>query len=179
MRSLSFGAVALLVLSAAGCGTSAPCPATTAAEEPMPDPGVPPGYVHVEVLGVLPTQQGNALLLRGDRMDHLLPIFIGDAEANAIEMRLAGQRFDRPLTHDLLDTIMGDLGGEMVRVLVNKLRGDVFLGTVVVRQGDRYFSIDARPSDAVALAVGSGCPVFVSTHLLESTGLPLDRTPPP
>ncbi|MBN1772074.1 MAG: bifunctional nuclease family protein [Deltaproteobacteria bacterium] len=179
MRSGRLVVLGLSACSIVGCGAAEPCPPAAPVEEPMPDPGVPPGYVRVEVLGVLPTEQGNALLLRSDQAGRVLPVFIGSAEANAIQMRLAGQRAERPMTHDLLDRIMQRLGGELVRVLVNKLRGDVFLGTVVVRRDERYFSIDARPSDAVALAVGNGCPVFVSTSLLETTGLPLDTGPGP
>lgn len=171
-RIRSLLAVALLAGSVA-CGAAEPCPPPPA-EPPAPDPGVPPRYVRVEVLGVLPTAEGNALLLRSDQVGRVLPVFIGDAEANAIRMRLAGETPERPLTHDLLDRVLEALDGKLVRVLVNKLRGNIFIGTVVLRRDDRYLSIDARPSDAVALAVGAGCPVFVSTSLLESSGLPLD-----
>jgi len=160
------------------CGAATPCPCGPLDQGSAPDPGVPDEFVRVVVDGVLATEQGNALLLRSDELGRVLPVFIGDAEANVIQLRLSGGQFERPLTHDLLDRVMGRLGGELVRVLVTKLRGDTFLGTVILRQGDWFYAIDARPSDAVAMAVGHDAPVFVSKHLLRSTGLPLDDLQP-
>lgn len=173
-RSVSLSWPSLLLL-AVGCGASgaAPCPPEGAAEE-VADPGPPQGFVPATVMGVLPTPQGNALMLRSDAAGRLLPIFIGDAEASVIRMRLAGEEFPRPLTHDLLDRLVDELGGKIVRVLVTKIRGEVFIGTLVVRQGGRLLQIDARPSDAIAIAVGNRTPIFVSTTVLDAAGLPLD-----
>lgn len=138
------------------------------------DPGPPQGFVRVEVMGVMPTPEGNALILRSEEEDVVLPIMIGLPEATAIAMRLEGRRFERPLTHDLLDAIVQEMGGEIVRVVVTKLRGDVFIGTVVIRTADRMIQVDARPSDAVALAVGNRAPIYVADTLLRSAGVPWD-----
>ena len=178
MRHVPAILTAIGVLGGAACGAGAPCPETAEDQLASPDPGVPIGFVRVTVVGVLPTPQGNALLLRSDEVGRVLPVFIGDAEANVIQLRLAGEHFERPLTHDLLDTIMERLGGDLVRVLVVKLRGDVFIGTVVVRRGEGYYEIDARPSDAVALAVGHNAPVYVAKRVMEAAGLPLDEIMP-
>jgi bifunctional DNase/RNase len=177
-RLLPFALVATAAFAALGCGAATPCPCGPLEQAAAPDPGVPEEFVRVIVDGVLATDQGNALLLRSDELGRVLPVFIGDAEANVIQLRLSGGHFERPLTHDLLDRVMARLGGQLVRVLVTKLRGDTFLGTVILRQGDWFYAIDARPSDAVAMAVGRDAPVFVSRHLLESTGLPLDQLQP-
>ncbi len=178
MRQMTAILIASGALGGVACGAGGPCPETAGDETALPDPGVPIGFVRVTVMGVLPSPEGNALLLRSDEVGRVLPVFIGDAEANVIQLRLAGERFERPLTHDLLDAIMERLGGDLVRVLVTKLRGDVFLGTVVVRRGERFFEIDARPSDAVALAVGHNAGVYVAKRVLEAAGLPLDQVLP-
>jgi bifunctional DNase/RNase len=177
---------ALLTITAAAaaalaCGSGAvaggPCPpgSGSGGAEAVPDPGPPAGFVEVDVVGVLPTEQGNALVLRSDAVGRMLPIFIGDAEATVIQMRLAGRPFERPMTHDLLDRLVDELGGRLVRVLVTKVSGNIFIGTVVLRQDGRTIQVDARPSDAIALAVGNRAPVFVARQLLESAGLPLDQ----
>jgi bifunctional DNase/RNase len=175
MRGIPVVLVVTVAFASLGCVAAVPCPCGPADGAPAPDPGVPEDFVRVSVDGVLPTEQGNALLLRSDELGRVLPVFIGDAEANVIQLRLAGGHFERPLTHDLLDRLVARLGGQLVRVLVTKLRGNTFLGTVIVRQGDWFYAVDARPSDAVALAVGNDAPVFVSTRLLETTGLLLDE----
>jgi hypothetical protein len=178
MRHVSMMILAVVVLACSACGAGGPCPESAEDELASPDHGVPIGFVRVTVVGVMPTAEGNALLLRSDEVGRVLPVFIGDAEANVIQLRLAGEHFERPLTHDLLDTIMERLGGDLVRVLVTKLRGDVFIGTVVVRRGERFYEIDARPSDAVALAVGHNVGVYVAKRVLEAAGLPLDQVMP-
>ncbi len=170
-------AVAAIAAALAACGAAcggAPCPASVQ-PEPESDPGPPHDFVPAIVKAVVPAPQGNALVLEAEAEGLWLPVFIGDAEAAVIRMRLAGGRFERPLTHDLLDALLAEMGGEIVRVLVTKLRGDVFIGTVVVRQGGRLIRVDARPSDAVALAVGNNVPIFVARSVLQSAGVPIER----
>ncbi|MDI7266881.1 MAG: bifunctional nuclease family protein [Myxococcota bacterium] len=172
-------AVAVIATALAACGAAcgcAPCPASVQPEpEPDPDPGPPHDFVPAIVKAVVPTPQGNAMVLESEAEGLRLPVFIGDAEAAVIRMRLAGGRFERPLTHDLLDALLAEMGAQIVRVLVTKLRGDVFIGTVVVRQGGRLIRVDARPSDAVALAVGNNVPIFVARSVLQSAGVPIER----
>jgi len=96
--------------------------------------------------------------LEGERY---LPIWIGKFEAEAIAMELQGVEAARPLPYDLLKTVIVDLGGEVRRVLVTAIRDDVFYATIVLEAAGRQFEIDARSSDAVALAVRAKAPIFV------------------
>ncbi len=137
-----------------------------------------PGFVQVQVLGVMDTQGSKAVILKEAESGTLLPIWIGEAEAFSIQLRIDRQRFQRPLTHDLMDRMMRELGGELVKVQVDDLRNNTFLGTITMRQGKRVFSLDARPSDSIALAIGNQTPIFVSRQVLESAGIKQDEQKP-
>ncbi|MBN2495785.1 MAG: bifunctional nuclease family protein [Deltaproteobacteria bacterium] len=134
-------------------------------------PEAPKGFVEMKVQGVVPTRQGNAVVLTLEQEKLLLPIWIGDAEAFAIQLRLDRRRFQRPLTHDLLDAITRELGGRLIKVHVDDLKGNTFVGTVFIKQGERTLEVDARPSDSIALAVGNRIPIFVSRKVLERAGV--------
>jgi bifunctional DNase/RNase len=157
----------LLVLL--GCG-SAPCPEVEAAPEvpsepvrlPPPRASAPDGFVEVLPQGVMPSGDGFALILREERSGRVVPVMIGGTEAMTIELRLEGRRYERPLTHDLLDRMLGILGGQVVMVQVNKVRHDVFIGTIVLWDGHEQYNVDARTSDAVAVALGHRVPIYVS-----------------
>lgn len=96
--------------------------------------------------------------LEGERY---LPIWIGKFEAEAIAMELQGVEAARPLPYDLMKTLITDLGGEVRRVLVTAIRDDVYYATIVLEAAGRQFEIDARSSDAIALAVRVKAPIFV------------------
>lgn len=102
----------------------------------------------------------------------ILPIWIGEMEALAIALRVNRQRAPRPLTHDLMEKMLVDLDAKVEKVFVEAIRGKVFLGRVFLRTGGRSLEFDARPSDSIALAVGSQAPIFVSSRLLREAGLP-------
>ena len=101
----------------------------------------------------------------------MLPIFVAEAEALSIHLRRDKRRFVRPLTHDLLDDILRRLGAELVKIHIDDIRGKTFVGAVFVRSGDKVFEVDARPSDAIALAIGNRAPIFVSKRVLERAGI--------
>jgi hypothetical protein len=155
-------------------------PATPAAprgplSRPLPasePPTAPPEYVRMHASAVVPTREGEVVLLLDDSEAVALPIFIGGTEATAIRWRLEKRRFERPLTHDLLDALMREVGAELDKVQVDDLRSSVFIGSVFVRKGDRVFELDARPSDAIALAIGNRAPIFVACRVLEKSALP-------
>lgn len=128
---------------------------------------VPAGFIEMFVAGVLTTEGGPAVILRDASEKNLLPIWIGFSEAHAIQLRLERQRFPRPLTHDLLDTVMRELGGELVKIHVDDLEGTTFVGTIFVKKGSQVTPIDARPSDSIALALGAKVPIYVSKSVLE------------
>jgi bifunctional DNase/RNase len=129
--------------------------------------------VEMEVLGVLPLEDGQSSLLvlaQKDGQAVLTPV-IGLPEATAIEMALRHVKPPRPMTHDLLERVIGQLGGTVERVEIDGLKDSTFLATVRVKQGKRAHAIDARPSDSVALALRAGAPVFASRRVVEAAGL--------
>ncbi len=96
-----------------------------------------------------------------------LPIWIGDAEANAIAMVLAGRRFQRPLTHDLMQQIVDGLGGKLSRVVVTDIQGNTYFARLYLSRGHELVAIDARPSDSIALALRCESPIFLSRKVAE------------
>jgi uncharacterized protein len=131
-----------------------------------------PALVPMEVLRIASTPDGQAVvILRSASERKLLPIWIGDAEATAIQLRLNGRRPPRPLTHDLLERVIAQLGARLTKVHVEDLRDKVFYGRVFLRQGSRDLDIDARPSDSIALAVGGRVPILVARKVLDEAGV--------
>ncbi|MEK6703892.1 MAG: bifunctional nuclease family protein [Planctomycetota bacterium] len=96
------------------------------------------------------------------------PIVIGLPEAQAIERRLKGLTIKRPQTHDLLASVIGQLGGELVSITITDLSEHTFFAALNVRQNGETIAIDARPSDAIALGVAMDVPIFVEEHVLEA-----------
>ncbi|HOX46539.1 MAG TPA: bifunctional nuclease family protein [Myxococcota bacterium] len=141
--------------------------------------GCPPGFTAMDVLGVMPMEGSQAVVLKHPTQRLVLPIWIGPTEAFSIQLRLDRKSFQRPLTHDLLDAAVQQLGGQLTRVQVDDLRDSTFIGTIFLRQGQRGLSLDARPSDAIALAVGNRVPICVAQKVLERAGLRDQETPGP
>lgn len=131
----------------------------------------PGGYVIARVLEVVSVGQNDAVLLVDPGSERVVPIFVGGSEALSIRLRADAQRFHRPLTHDLLDALVERLGGEVVKVQVDDLKGNTFVGRVFVWTGDRLIDVDARPSDAIALALGNRAPIFVAKRVFDAAGL--------
>jgi len=181
--------IALAAALLAGCGARpAPAPtveitagapvAVASAPEPPPKepekPRPPKDYVEMTPVRVEPNQGGGALLLSDAAESVVLPIYIGGTEALSIQLRLDKQRYARPLTHDLLDAIVRELGGEVWKVHIDELRGETFIGRVFIRKGDRIIDVDARASDAVALAIGDHVPIYVARRVLDRAGVHRD-----
>ena len=157
-------------------GVAAPSAAPTPAPRRVAEsPKVPKGYVTMVVGGVAPTSRGSAVVLTDSKKRVGVPIFVGGTEALSIALRLNDQPYERPLTHDLLDDIMHELGGDVVAVRVDKLQDNVFHGSVLLRQGDKMLVIDSRPSDAIALALGASAPIHVSQRVVDRAGVSLDE----
>ncbi len=136
----------------------------------------PPGYVIMRAKAQLTPKQGNALVLVDEKDELLLPIFIGNTEALSIMLRLAQRRYTRPLTHDLFDTLMRKVGAELVQVQVDKIENKTFHGTIVLKlPTHEVIRIDARPSDAIALAIGNDAPIFVARKVLTKAGIRYDE----
>jgi uncharacterized protein len=114
-------------------------------------------------------EQEQIIVLSEKHGDRHLPIVIGLCEANAIHIRVLGIHPPRPLTHDLLCNTIAVMGGEIDRIVINDLRDGTYFAQVMVLLKGEEVAIDARPSDAVALAVRAGCPIFIEDHVLERT----------
>jgi len=124
------------------------------------------------------------VILREKGAERYLPIWIGPAEADAIAVRLQEVTVARPLTHDLMSSVIASLGGAIRSVVVNDLANDTFFARVHVEQDGRMMEIDARPSDAIALAVRAGVPIYAEEAVLDQAGVilnedgePLEDTP--
>jgi bifunctional DNase/RNase len=113
-------------------------------------------------------------VLRADE-NSILPIWIGHFEANAIKMALEGQPTDRPMTHDLTMRLLATLGAQVRQVVVNNLTESTFYAEISVAIDGRQEVVDARPSDALALAVRASVPVYVARVVLEKAGGPDDE----
>ncbi|RMD62898.1 MAG: bifunctional nuclease family protein [Planctomycetota bacterium] len=106
--------------------------------------------------------------LREQEGDRSFPIVIGLPEAQEIERRLKGVATKRPLTHQLLASVLNELGATLESVTINDLAEHTFFATLDIRKPSGEIAhIDARPSDAIALAVAAGCPVYAEEHVLE------------
>jgi len=126
-------------------------------------------FLRVEVGGLVRDNRENpVVLLKGTDNDEVLPIWIGQAEALSIDLQLKGETFDRPLTHDLLKTMVESLGASVLRVAVTELRDNTFFAKIFVQRGNEVFAIDARPSDSIALAIRTHSPIYVSKAVFDS-----------
>jgi bifunctional DNase/RNase len=164
MRALVW--LALLVaadLASAGPPTAKPERPSEAANE----------VVRVEVRDVVALKEGAAfaVVLAPPGEDLLLPIFIGETEATAIRLRLEKEQAPRPLTHDLLEKMIRSLGGKVTKVLIDDLQSNTYLGKIFLSQGEKAMEIDARPSDSIALALGTGAPIWVARKVLSAAGM--------
>ena len=115
------------------------------------------------------------VILTEKESDRYLPIWIGPAEADAIAVRLQDVQVARPLTHDLLCSVIEELGGSIDHIFVNDLSNDTFFAKIVLRVDGRSVDIDARPSDAIALAVRAQVPIYADESVLEKAGVRLDE----
>ncbi len=106
-----------------------------------------------------------------DEDDRFLAIWIGPFEAEAITIALQRQEVARPLTHDLLKSLIAEVGGKVSHVVVSELRDDTFFARIVVNLDKRQIELDSRSSDAIALAVRLEVPIFVATSVMERAGV--------
>ena len=107
--------------------------------------------------------------LSGERV---LPIWIGPGEASAIATELAAMEFARPLTHDLLCAVMKQLGGSLQKVIISRVEDSTYYAELSVLKNGEIISLDARPSDSIAIALRSDTQIFAHEELLEIAGHP-------
>jgi len=126
--------------------------------------------VQVEILGLSSSPSAGgayALLLRETYGQRRLPIIIGQFEAQAIALELEGIKPPRPMTHDLIKTLIDNLGGTVLEVFISELRDNTFYSEINIDVSSLQNRIDARPSDAIAIAVRTSAPIFVSESVME------------
>lgn len=131
--------------------------------------------VEMELVGVRVELPTNApiVLLRETTGDHrLLPIFIGGPEATAIAFALENVETPRPMTHDLLKNVLDDLGVRVERIVVTELRESTFFAELHLASNGRVHTVSSRPSDAIALAVRTGTPIFAAETVLDEASYP-------
>lgn len=97
----------------------------------------------------------------------LVPIWIGVNEGNAIALEMQGEKFPRPLTHDLMVNLLKELGAVVEKVVVNDLKENSYYALIHIRHNGRALALDARPSDSLALAVRLHCPIFIDEAVLK------------
>src|SRR4030065_872106 len=114
------------------------------------------------------------VILKEKRTNLCLPICIGPAEADAIAVKLQNVELSRPLTHDLLQSVISTLGASVEYIVVNGLKEDTFYARLALTIDGVKLDIDSRPSDALALAVRVGAPIYVEEAVLEKAGIILE-----
>ena len=111
------------------------------------------------------------VILKEKMSDRYLPIWIGPAEADAIAVKLQGVAVPRPLTHDLLSSVIDTLGATVNSIIVNDLKNDTFFAKVILEAEGKQVEVDSRPSDALALAVRTGVNIFADESVLDKAGI--------
>ena len=115
------------------------------------------------------------VILKEKSAERYLPIWIGPAEADAIAVKLQGVNVPRPLTHDLLHSVIDTLGATLDSIVVSDLKNDTFFAKVILNVDGGQVEIDCRPSDALALAVRIDVPVYTEDTVLDKAGILLDK----
>jgi bifunctional DNase/RNase len=115
--------------------------------------------------------QHRVVVLKDVDSDRYLPIWIGPFEADAITIQLQGVQVARPLTHDLLKSIIDEMGAKISHVMVSELKNDTFFARIVMDVNGNRMEIDARPSDAIALAVRANAPLFVAEEVMTAASI--------
>src|ERR687883_1323604 len=115
------------------------------------------------------------VLLKTSDGNKFLPIWIGHSEAAAILMKLQGASTPRPMTHDLVTDMLGQLDAQVVRITVTELKENTFYASITVQQNGSEIEVDSRPSDAIALAVRADAPIFAADSVIEESAIEFEH----
>lgn len=128
--------------------------------------------IEVEILGLslIPATGAFAIILKESNGTRHLPMMIGGIEANSIAFQLNGIKTPRPMTHDLITNIIMDLNLTLTDVTITELKDGVFYSKLNMESISKKFAVDARPSDAIAVAVRLGVPIYIMNEVLQSSG---------
>ncbi|MEX2583504.1 MAG: bifunctional nuclease family protein [Gemmatimonadota bacterium] len=130
--------------------------------------------IRVQSLGLDQVSKTPVVILQEAEGERMLPIWIGPGEASAIAMELAGMKFSRPLTHDLAASLIRGLGGSLERVIISRVEENTYFAELVIHRGSEVFSIDARPSDSIAIALRLQARLFTNEDLLSATAIQIE-----
>jgi bifunctional DNase/RNase len=135
--------------------------------------------IEVRIRGLMmdPATNMRIVVLKDVGSDTVMPIWVGIFEANAIAIEIEKVAAPRPMTHDLARNLMRHLNCQLERVVITELRDDTFFALLWVRHDGEMMTIDARPSDAIALALRSDCPIYVSEQVMQSAKLNMSGPP--
>ena len=114
------------------------------------------------------------VILKEKSVDMYLPIWIGPSEADSIAVKLQDVDVPRPLTHDLLNSVITTLGGKISHIVVSEISNDTFYAKIIIDCEGKNLEVDARPSDAIALAVRVEAPIYVEEEVMSKAGVSLD-----
>ena len=131
--------------------------------------------VCVQSLGLDRSSNAPVLILKELKGQRILPIWIGPGEASAIAMELAQMKFSRPLTHDLFVSVISGLGSALQKVIINRVEGNTYFAEMIIRRNGEVISIDARPSDSIAVALRMNAQILAHEELLESTPIEISK----
>jgi hypothetical protein len=124
--------------------------------------------IEMKIKGLMidPVTNMPIIMLRDPGSEAVLPIWVGLYEANAIALQLESISTPRPMTHDLLKNLLGELGARIVKVIITELKENTFYAVIHLEQGEKSLKIDSRPSDAIALALRAEAPIFVEEDVI-------------
>lgn len=131
--------------------------------------------VQVQRLGMDQATNSPVVILKEKEGERILPIWIGPNEASAIAMHLAEMSFSRPLTHDLLVGVIGQLGGTLTRVAISRVEENTYYAEMEIQRGDEVVTVDARPSDSIALALRAEATIVAAEVLLDRIQVELEE----
>jgi uncharacterized protein len=135
--------------------------------------------IEVRIRGLMmdPATNMPIVVLKDLASDTVMPIWVGIFEANAIAIEIEKMAAPRPMTHDLTRNLVQHLNGELERIVITEIKDDTFYAVLWLRQGGEQIAVDARPSDAIALALRADCPIFVAEHVMASARLNPNANP--
>lgn len=133
--------------------------------------------VKVQSLGLDTATNSPLVILQEIGGERVLPIWIGPSEARAIAMRMAEMEFSRPLTHDLLASVLKGLGGALRKVIITRVQDSTYYAELIVQRNGDVISLDARPSDSIAVALRMDARIFAQEELLERATVEIAEAP--
>jgi len=135
--------------------------------------------IEVRIRGLMmdPSTNMPIVVLKDVGSDTVMPIWVGIFEANAIAIEIEKVSAPRPMTHDLARNLLRNMNAQLEKIVITELRDDTFFAVLWIRQDGELMTMDARPSDAIALALRADCPIFVSEQVMQSAKLNMAGPP--